>query len=37
MGWWIRKDYEAAKINCEKFKDIFVGLGKDAEEKGTIF
>lgn len=27
------EDYETAKNNCRKFKDIFVGLAKDEEEK----
>ncbi|EER24645.1 hypothetical protein CPC735_060150 [Coccidioides posadasii C735 delta SOWgp] len=28
-----QEDYEAAKINCQKFKDIFVALAKDEEER----
>lgn len=27
------KDFEVARENCRKFKDIFVGLGKDDNEK----
>lgn len=30
------KDYEAAKINCEKFRNMFVGLAKDAEERELL-
>lgn len=27
------EDYETARVNCQKFKDIFIGLAKDEEER----
>lgn len=30
------KDYEIARKNSRKFKDIFIGLAKDDEEKELV-
>lgn len=30
------EDYDIARENCRKFKDIFIGLAKDEDEKRVV-